>query len=93
MLIAGALDALTFDDAGVLIERVRMATDAARAVEIPAAAWHSYVCLEPGTVVLEVKRGPYVPTAASDFAAWAPHDDPDAVAEYLAWMRTAPPRA
>lgn len=92
MVVEGAMDALTFDDSGALVARAHMAAGDTRAVEIPPNTWHSYVCLEPGTVAFEVREGPYIPVAESDLAAWAPGDDPEAQQAYLQWMRTAPLR-
>ncbi len=90
VLINGAVDALLLDDDGNPIDRTRMSADAgARAVEIPPNTWHTYVCLEPDTTVLEVKRGPYIPTTEDDFLPWSPHDDPVAVAAYLDWLGAA----
>lgn len=94
MLVAirGAFDVLLFDTEGVLRSRhrleagTRQATrplahgfDAlGRVLEYPAGAWHTLVSLEPGSVFLEVKPGPWVRTAPHEFASWAPAEgDPD----------------
>ena len=38
------------------------------------------VCLEPDTVILEVKKGPYDANTDKKFASWAPAEgDPDAL--------------
>lgn len=84
VLIEGAIDLLTLDDEGRLTERVRLARDGARAAEIPPGTWHSYVCRSPGTVLLEVKEGPYIPTTPENFAPWSPPEGDDRVAAYLA---------
>jgi cupin fold WbuC family metalloprotein len=91
VLINGAVDAILLGDDGSVLERIPMGGNGARAVEVPPNAWHSYVCLEPGTLVLEVKEGPYVPTTPEHFAPWSPQDDPAAVAEYLDWLHRARP--
>ena len=36
------------------------------ALNIPAGTWHTLRSLEPGTVILEVKDGPYEPIGAED---------------------------
>lgn len=88
VLIEGAVDALTFGDDGTLRERIRMGRkDGSRAVEIPPGTWHSYVCFEPGTVVLEIKEGPYVATTEEDYAPWSPQGDADSAARYLDRLR------
>ncbi|MFL6651178.1 MAG: WbuC family cupin fold metalloprotein, partial [Sulfurifustaceae bacterium] len=49
--------------------------------EIPAGAWHSLVSLTSGTVLFEVKRGPYDPAAPAEYASWSPAEaDPSAAA-------------
>ncbi|VEB45680.1 Uncharacterised protein [Chromobacterium violaceum] len=72
-MLSGALDWIEFDAAGeTVVARHRLGEDGARVFEMPAGAWHSVVSLEPGSVVFEVKRGPYLPLPAADQAAWAP---------------------
>ena len=41
-------------------------------VEIPSGTWHSIIALEPGTVIFEIKSGPYKPLPPEDIAPWAP---------------------
>lgn len=36
------------------------------ALNIPAGTWHTLRSLEPGTIILEVKDGPYEPIGAED---------------------------
>ncbi len=35
-------------------------------IHIPAGQWHSLEVIEPGTVIFEVKKGPYAPLTESD---------------------------
>ncbi len=73
MCIKGAFSILLFDDSGTVLNRVDLAGDAGNlAVEIPAFAWHVVVSHRPGTVMFEVKPGPYTVVDDKDFAAWAP---------------------
>ena len=80
VLLQGAAAVLTFDDAGRVEERVELnGAEGARVVEIPQATWHTLVSLMPGTVLFEVKRGPYDPSVPADYAPWCPsEDDPEA---------------
>lgn len=89
VVLEGRIDLLIFDDAGHLIQRTPMSPTTTRAVEIPPNTWHAYVCMQPGTVALEVKQGAYIPTPEHDFAPWSPAENAAGVAEYLAWMRKA----
>ena len=73
VLVQGAAAVLTFEDDGRVRERVELnAAGGARVVEIPAATWHTLVSLAPGTVLFEVKRGPYDSAAPAEYAPWAP---------------------
>lgn len=87
-LLGGRAAALSFDDAGRVTARAALGPDANVLVEIPAGAWHSLVALAPGTVLFEVKRGPYRPAGEHDFAAWAPKEG-DAAAAFVKWMERA----
>jgi cupin fold WbuC family metalloprotein len=47
-------------------------------VEIPAKEWHTIIVLSKGTVLFEVKDGPYQAIDDKNFAEWAPKEgDPD----------------
>ena len=43
-------------------------------VDLNPTDWHTLVVLEPGTVILECKAGPYIADTAKDFAPWAPKE-------------------
>ena len=40
------------------------------AVNIPAGQWHTVRALESGTVIMEVKDGPYEPIGPEDILEW-----------------------
>jgi len=89
IVLQGSIDLLLFDNSGALLERVQMAADAVRAVEVPHGTWHAYVCQQQGTLALEIKQGAYIATPEEDFAPWAPAEGSGAARDYLQWMRTA----
>jgi cupin fold WbuC family metalloprotein len=89
IVLDGSIDLLLFDASGTLIERVQMAADAVRAVEVPPGTWHAYVCQQAGTLALEIKQDAYIATPEEDFAPWAPVEGSLAAQDYLQWMRTA----
>ncbi len=91
MVIKGEIDLLIFDDEGTLSQRIVMAPEQVRAIELPANTWHSYVCKKTGTVALEIKQGAYIPTPETDFAPWAPAENSAEAADYLRWMSEAQP--
>lgn len=88
---AGAFDILIFDDNGRLTERVELSSGSGiLALEIPPYTWHSLVARRPGTVMFEVKPGPYQPLEDKDFARWAPAEG-GSVTALLAWFGSARP--
>ncbi|WP_434630993.1 WbuC family cupin fold metalloprotein [Chromobacterium sp. CV08] len=92
IVLSGALDWIEFDAAGeTVVGRHRLGDGGARVFEMPENTWHSVVSLAPGTVVFEVKRGPYLPLPEADVAAWAPAEGEAGVADMLAWLRGCRP--
>lgn len=56
-------------------------------LEIPSGTWHSIVVLEPGTVIFEIKKGPYQPASTEDLASWAPApSDEEGVKDFIKRM-------
>ncbi len=88
----GAMTVLLFDADGQILQRMGLGPDApAVAVEIPAHTWHTVRADRPGTVMFEVKPGPYSPLADKDFAPWAPSEGNPACARLLDWFASAQP--
>ena len=91
VLFGGSIDLVTLDDQGRVAERIALGLGETRAAEIPPNTWHAYVCREPGTLLLEIKEGPYVPTTPENFASWSPPEGDAAAAAYLERLGTAKP--
>lgn len=89
VLAEGMLAVLGFDDDGRVTDRVELRAGGPRMVELPGGTWHSIVALEPGTLALEVKPGPYRPATDKDFAAWAPAEGDAAAPAMVAWLERA----
>lgn len=90
LALEGTAACLTFDDAGTVTERCGIGPGGpVRGLEIPAGAWHTLVALAPGTVLFELKEGPYRPLGDKDFAAWAPAEGTVEAAALEDWLRTA----
>ena len=85
-LIQGRLQLLLFAPEGPLAQRIDMRPGGGRAVQIAPGAVHAAVVLEPGTLVLEVKPGPYRPNA---FVAWAPAEGEADADRFVAWATRA----
>lgn len=55
------------DEAGSVVDTVELTRDGpVVALNIPAGQWHTVRPLESGSVILEVKDGPYAPLAEED---------------------------
>ena len=63
--LRGHFEEYFYDADGRLTEVIDM-TPGALLLNIPAGQWHSLKSLESGTVLLEVKDGPYVPIGPGD---------------------------
>eukprot|EP01105_Mastigella_eilhardi_P006956 TRINITY_DN18448_c0_g1_i1.p2 TRINITY_DN18448_c0_g1~~TRINITY_DN18448_c0_g1_i1.p2 ORF type:complete len:161 (-),score=46.32 TRINITY_DN18448_c0_g1_i1:111-593(-) len=88
-IVRGRLGVLIFDDAGAVSHaRLLVAGGEACGAELAAGVWHTVVSMAPGTVMLEVKQGPFVPTRPEEFAPWAPEPGSEAAAQWLAQMET-----
>lgn len=84
IVLRGLLGLVLFDDAGGIVRCVKVgAGGTALGVDIPHGTWHTAVALEPDTVFLEAKAGPYLPFTAAEKAPWAPAENSAEVAPYL----------
>lgn len=83
-LLRGRVALLMFDHAGRVIDRTELAPGGTSGAQFPPRVWHALAALEPDTVLMEVKPGPYVAETDKEFAAWAPAEG-DAAAAELAW--------
>ena len=65
--LRGRLVEELYDDSGALTESVELYSGGpVVALNIPAGAWHTVRSLKSGTVLLEMKDGPYEPLAEED---------------------------
>ena len=84
IVLHGSLVVVFFDNSGTPTDFVLLDRDKGNyAVEIPVGAWHSLFALKSGSVVYEVKDGPYLPISDKNFASWAPKEGHPECAEYL----------
>lgn len=67
LLVRGRMEVRFHNDEGDVTEsHVLSPADGIYGVHIPAGQWHSVEVLEPGTVMFEVKEGPYAPLSKDD---------------------------
>jgi cupin fold WbuC family metalloprotein len=84
LIFSGKALVVRFDDAGEIMEGVILDhSHGVYGVEIPAREWHTVVPLSPGTVLYEVKPGPYVHLDDKNFAPWAPAEGSAESSQYL----------
>lgn len=89
LVLRGRAAAFVFDDEGRIVECAVI--DPAAGVygfDIRSGVWHGLLSLESGTVVYEVKAGPYAPVPQADIAPWTPDaGDGEAVARFMERLR------
>lgn len=62
IIVRGRMNVLFYDDDRQLTEKCELDPQrGAYGVQIPAGQWHTLEVLESGTVIFEVKDGPYTP--------------------------------
>jgi len=75
VLLKGKVAVFEFDDSGRVSDYLVL--DAAKlnmGVEIAPGTWHTFASLEQGSVLYEVKEGPYNEQDDKKFAPWAPEE-------------------
>ncbi|MGD1978696.1 MAG: WbuC family cupin fold metalloprotein [Akkermansiaceae bacterium] len=82
-VLAGQLELLIFEPNGEILERHHL-TPERPLVDLEPGVWHGMIVHQPDTIIFEVKQGPYDPSTDKEFASWAPAEDSDEVAAYLA---------
>ena len=85
IVLRGSVVSVIFDNAGNIVERVEVSPAlGVYGFDIPAGQWHGLLAKESGTVVFEVKKGPFTPLSEEDIAPWTPRiDDMEGIARYL----------
>ncbi len=85
VVLRGRRGLVIFDDDGSVARTAELkAGGPAMGVDIPHGTWHTVLALEPGSVFLEAKAGPYRPFTQEEMAPWAPAEGEEATAAYLA---------
>ena len=88
VIVQGKAIVLMFDDDGRMTSRINLDNNGPiYAIEIPTNTWHTVASLKTGTVLFEVKRGPYMQLADKDFASWAPGEGDSDCLKYMEWYK------
>ena len=89
-VLTGRAVVLTFDTDGRVFERITLGVGMdALIVEIPPGTFHTVASLAVGTVVFEVKPGPYQPATDKFFAPWAPTESDHQSTAWVQWYEHA----
>ena len=96
--VQGLMTLVVFDDLGEITRAVRFGAGTTGCgadcfgVEIPAGVWHTVIAEVPGSVLFEVKAGPFDPAMAKEFAPWAAAEGSNEAKIYLEELRAAADR-
>lgn len=67
ILLQGSMKVMAYDEEGKIVEeQVLNLKKGVYGIQIPANTWHSIEVLDSGTVIFEVKEGPYTPCSPED---------------------------
>jgi cupin fold WbuC family metalloprotein len=93
-VLQGSIRVWIFNDAGTVTEtQLLRAGQIESLVDIEPDNWHTFTALEPDTVVLEIKGGPYDQKLDKVFATWAPHEEAVGASSYLQQLLNAENRS
>lgn len=84
LLLRGRIAVFIFDDKGNVTETIILdPKTGVYGAEIAPGVWHGLLVLESGSVMYEVKPGPFAPLAPENFALWSPEpEDVQAIAAF-----------
>ncbi len=73
LVLQGAIGMVVMDEAGTVVRSERLEADGERmGIELAEGLFHTLVVLEPNSVILELKEGPYQPAIDKDFLQMFP---------------------
>jgi cupin fold WbuC family metalloprotein len=84
IILTGRVAVIEFDDEGAILSHINLDHQLENyGTEIPIGTWHTLIVLENGSVVYEVKDGPYSPIDDKNFAPWAPKEGTAGCTEFI----------
>lgn len=88
--VKGLFALIIFDEAGEIKRISKFGTEKFLTqgvtyvgVELPPYVWHTVLALVEDSILLEVKSGPFIASAAKEIAPWAPAEDSSDAAYYF----------
>ena len=89
--VRGLFAAVIFSDIGTIEKIDFFGTEKFKnlsvGLELPPEEWHTVVALTQGSVLFEVKQGPFDLKTAKEFASWAPSEGSTVAQDYLRQLR------
>jgi cupin fold WbuC family metalloprotein len=86
VLLSGSIRFFTFNDHGsILTDHLLKHSEAPQIIDIEPGTWHSFLVVEPDTILFECKKGPYNAKTDKEFAGWAPEEGSESVHR---WMKS-----
>ena len=83
LLLRGKMLVVSFDEAGQVTDYVVLDPQAGNfGLEVPPRTYHTLICLATGSVLYELKDGPYDVNNDKTFAPWAPPEGSPEASEY-----------
>ena len=84
IILTGRVAVIEFNDEGSIVNHIILDHRQGNyGTEIPVGTWHSLIALKDGSVVYEVKDGPYSPSDDKNFAPWAPKEGSSGCTEFI----------
>ena len=75
ILLRGSFLIVEFDEKGNVADHVILSKEkGVYGLEVPPRTFHTLISLEPGSVIYELKDGPYIVQTDKIFAPWAPEE-------------------
>jgi len=85
VLLRGTALAVVFNDDGSIRDHAILSqANGILGVEFEENSYHMLTALETGTVVYEIKEGPFVPHTEGSSASWAPQEGTPGAKDFLA---------
>lgn len=88
--LRGTFALIVFNELGVVQQVIGFGTEhylgdgvGNLGVEVAPGTWHTVLALVPDSVLLEVKAGPFDPSAAKEYPLWAPEEGTAESVDYL----------
>lgn len=76
MVLRGKLVLIEFDDYGSITSHMIIEPrNGSFGGEVASGVWHTLISLETGTVIYEIKKGPFEPISNDNLASWAPQNN------------------